>query len=399
MFKRLLYVALCAVLAMITTNCNDEPDPDPTPNGKNETVHRTILVYMAAYNSLGSAEADTGDIDEMLEAARNDDFNGGRLLLYHADLTGNTVLSEVTADGLKELVDYNSDGLSSVSAARMRKVIADAKSLAPADEYGIILWSHGDGWLQDGIDETASTSAQQSPGIKAFGSERGYKMNITTLADVLDGENFAFVYFDCCYMASIEVEYELRHVTPYIVGSSCELPVDGMPYNQNLRCLFADEADLVGSARNTYNLYMNTISDNGFWQTCTMSVVRTAGLENLAAATKRIYEQADSCMPEDYKPQKFMTTTTCYYYDFGHYIKALASDQDYLDWQAALNDCIVYSVATPTIWQQVKIESYSGLSTYIFTSESDAIAQRKNYATLSWYDDVASALFSHQTNV
>jgi hypothetical protein len=215
-------------------------------------------------------------------------------------------------------------------------------------------------------------------------------MNITTLASALSGEGFAFVYFDCCYMAAVEVEYELRNVTPYIVASASELPVDGMPYDKNLRYLFADNFDLVGSATNTFNTYNEQV---GFWQTCTMSVVRTAGLDDLAAATRKIYQSAETCYPEGYQPQKYMTSNRCYYYDLADYIRAIASDEDYANWQTALSNCIIYEAATPTLWQELNIDTHCGLSTYIFTSADDEIAANRNYNTLSWYNDVVSYLF------
>ncbi len=387
-FKRLIFIAVAAILSVGISGCHKDEDTT-------KKTHRTILVYMAACNSLGSADADDNDIAEMLTAVKNGDLNGGRLLLYHADVNANVKLYDVTVDGLVELHDYSNDGLSSVKAERMLNVIADAKRIAPAEEYGLILWSHGSGWLQDGLDESATTATTQSKSQKSFGLERNTRMNITTLANVLNGQGFAFVYFDCCYMGSIEVAYELRDTTPYIVASVSELPVDGMPYDKNLKCLFADNFDLVGAATNTFNFYND---QSGFWQTCTMSVIRTAGLGNLAAATRYIYEKAETCYPTGYKPQPFMADATCYYYDLGDYVKALASDEDYASWQTALNNCLLYTAATPTLWQQVLIDSHSGFSTYIFKSEDDAVAARKNYDTLSWYTDVVSALFNKTDN-
>lgn len=378
--KHLIYTALLSVCLISIISCKND-------NEQTTEAQRTILVYMAAYNSLGSAGADTLDINEMVKAAKEYGFNGGRLILYHSDVYGNQTLNEVTANGVVKLKSYE-DGLTSVYAKRMSDVIADTKRIAPAKQYGIILWSHGDGWLQNGIE---NDEVSRGTKFKAFGLESGKKMNITTLANVLDGQNFSFIYFDCCYMASVEAEYELRNAAPYIVGSVSELPVDGMPYDQNLRYLFADNADLVGAAQNTFNLYNN---QTGFWQTCTMSVVRTSGLDALAAATREIYRKAETCYPANYKPQKFMTESSCYYFDFADYVKVLASDEDYVEWQTALNNCIVYAAATPTLWQTLAINSHCGLSTYILSDEDDALAARRNYNTLSWYDDVVSALFN-----
>lgn len=378
--KHLAYIVSLTICLVIAASCKN--DVEPTTEAQ-----RTILVYMAAHNSLGTAGADTLDINEMVKAAKQYGFNGGRLILYHADVNGNQTLNEVTANGVVKLKDYDNT-LTAVYASRMEEVISDAKRLSPAKQYGIILWSHGDGWLQNGIEET---DVSRSSKFKAFGMDGSKKMNITTLASVLEGKNFAFIYFDCCFMASVETEYELRNASPYIVASVSELPVDGMPYNQNLSYLFADNFDLVGAATNTFNLYNDQV---GFWQTCTMSVVRTAGLDALAAATREIYRKAETSYPAGYSPQRFMTGSSCYYYDLGDYIHALASDEDYAEWLTALNNCIVYSAATPTLWQELTINAHCGLSTYILSSETDAIAAKRNYNTLSWYDDVVSYLFN-----
>lgn len=398
---RFIAISLLFVMLAATTGCkHNTPEPEVKEN-----AHRTILVYMAANNSLGysnensageSVRADTLDIHEMQIAAKNGDLNGGRLLVYHADIYGTAKLYEITAKGMTELKSYANDGLSSIHAQRMKNVIADAKEAAPADDYGLILWSHGDGWLQDGLDESTSTTPASSK-RKAFGLDNANnkKMNITTLASVLNGENFSFIYFDCCYMASVEVEYELRNVTQYIVASVSELPLDGMPYDENLKYLFATNANLVGAATNTYNYY-NKFTD--YWRTCTISVVRTAGLDNLAAATKYIYAKAEKCMPDGYYPQRFVVSGLTYYYDLGDYVKALATDEDYASWTSALDNCVLYKAATPYLWPtlsyQLAIRAHSGLSTYIFTSADDTIASKRNYSTLSWYNDVVAYLFN-----
>ncbi len=397
--NKLVYTLLAAISVIVFSSCKDNNSPDD----KDKTVHRTIIVYMAANNSLGNANtnsngkvvlADTLDIYEMKQAAKKGDLNGGRLILYHANKQGEAKLYEVTAKGLTQLRDYADDGLSSINASRMRKVFADAKAVAPAKEYGLIVWSHGSGWQQTGIDDPDVTSKNKSP-HKAILQENGKWMNITTFASAIKDQNFAFVYFDCCFMASVEVAYEMRNATPYIVGSVSEIPLDGMPYDENLRCLFATNADLVGAATNTYNYY-NKFSENNYWRTCTMSVIRTAGLDNLAAATRNIYEKAEATMPSGYEPQKFYANN-CVYFDLGDYVKALANDEDYATWQTALNNCIVYKANTPYLWPswtsyQIELKAHCGLSTYIFTSKNDSKAESRNYDTLSWYTDVVSYL-------
>lgn len=205
--SQFLHILICLVTALLLplfVSCSDSPEPEPAKS------HRTVLVYMAACNSLGSAGFDKLDLDEMQSAVRAGQLDGGRLLVFHAGTSGNYKLLEITPEEIVTLKMYNENGEhSSVSAKFMSQVIDDTKRLAPADSYGLVLWSHGLGWLQNGItDDFADGISSQS-----WGEERGRTMNISSLAAALSGKNLDFVYFDCCFMASVEVAYELRHVT------------------------------------------------------------------------------------------------------------------------------------------------------------------------------------------
>lgn len=367
----------------LLTACHDEPDPAPVP-----TVDRTVLVYMVASNNLGAGRYDLSDISEMQKAAQAGDITDGRLLVYHVPSSGDPVLKEVTASGVDTLVMYDSETLS-VSSKRMRAVFDDMQRLAPARDYGLVLWSHGSGWLQDGIDDELDNAGDKVAPL-AFGQDKGQKMNLTTLARTLEGQNFSFVYFDCCYMGSVEVAYELRHATPLIVGSPSELPVNGMPYDRNVRCFFAPEVDLLTAARNTFDYYDNEF---GSGRTCTISVINTAALDGLAAAVRDIYSSASAPWPAGYKPQRYMTEARCYHFDLAHYMEALAADEARLaEFSKAMSKAVLFEAATPYLWNRLEIKSHCGLSTYIF--ENEAQSRIKGYNTTSWFSDVASVLIA-----
>lgn len=374
-------IAACILygLSSLLFSCctGDGPEPPCLP------VERTVLVYMVASNSLGTGGYDMADLAEMERAAENGDIHDGRLVVYHVPVKGDAVLKEITHRGVDTLKVYDGDACS-VQSGRMEEVIADCKRLAPAENYGLVLWSHADGWLQDGIDEADSESKTY-----AFGLDRGKKMNVTTLASVLDGKDFDFVYFDCCYMGAVEVAYELRNVTGHIVASASELIVTGMPYDKNVECFFSDPPDLVKAASNTFDYY-NSQSDD-FYRTCTMSVVSTAGMGRLADITRELYRSATLELPDGHIPQRFMTGSRCYHYDLKDYVHAIAPSGDLLmEWDKALNDVVVYSAATARLWNELPINAHCGLSTYIMKSEQDALT--KGYNTTSWFVDVASQL-------
>lgn len=385
------YLAAGSILLALTA-CSDDPEA-PIEKPVTENASRTVLVYQAANNNLGtpSAAYDVADVKEMIKAAKAGDIGDGRLLVYRGAYRTAPLLLEITKEKL-DTIKYYSDDTLSVDSRRLSQVLKDMTTIAPANEYGLVLWSHGSGWLQDGME--APTVANRS-----FGSESGKTMNITTLKEVLEaGPKLQWLYFDCCFMASIETVYELRHTAPVIVASPTELPVNGMPYDLNIKEFFrSGTADMVQAATNTFNSYDNLV---GAYRTCTMSVINTGALDALADATAAIYKQAQSALPDGFEGQRYEEASQlkCRYFDFRHYVNALCFDDNgtqrfenakelMTNFDAALKDCIKYEDSTPMLWASIPLTYHSGLSTYILRN-SDSITYR-NYNTLSWYDKVA----------
>lgn len=390
--KRLTSIVAVIFLAVTAASCSSKDEPEERPS------EHTVIVYMAACNSLGSGGCDQKDLIEMQEAVAGNNLPG-QVLVYRGDIDGNAKLYRVTAEGLKPLRDYTSDGLSSVHSERMIRVLKDARTLAPAHSYGLVLWSHGNGWLQTGIEDIEEVQPL------AWGEDRGRVMNITTLRRVLRQSGiWAYVYFDCCFMASVEVEYELRDTTPYIIGSATELLLDGMPYEKNLPCLFEyADGGLVRAATNTFNYYNTKTSPKD--RTCTISVVFTAALNDVAAACRDILATGKGKLPDGFKQQPFMVESRCWFYDMGHYYDGLcqyiSEDATQPEGQgvqlktaldAAISRAVIYAAATPRLWNRISLEYHCGLSTYPL--ENAAAASTKNYNTLAWYSDVSQHAFN-----
>lgn len=381
--KIILIFTLISIVAL--TSCKSGNDIPPIIGNP-----RTILVYMAAGNSLGIYGYDNADLGEMRKAVAAGALQGGRLLVYHADRQGNATLFELTEQGDVSIKSYGDDGLSSVHGTRMLSVIEDARRAAPSEQFGIVLWSHGLGWLQTGINDPDYPVARvENPDAMrpcSWGEERSNTMNITTLAQVLDQVQPDFVYFDCCYMANVEVAYQMRNSTDWIVGSATELLAEGMPYHLTLPFLFRpDYADLEGAARATFQ-YISEKADP-VDRTCTMSVIRTSALPELADAAQAIHAASTSLYPPGYFPQAFMVDRVCYFFDLDHYMQALcdvAPNGEALRnrWNLALASTVTYADATPYIWNTKPIDHHCGLSTYILYDADQADV--KNYKVLDW---------------
>ncbi|MCM1452220.1 MAG: clostripain-related cysteine peptidase [Clostridium sp.] len=381
-----LIFSLLAGIALSACGSSDEPTPP-----KEKGVKRTVLVYMLASNNLGDDNGndfDRLDLEEMLEGAKKGALNGGRLLVYHAEYAG-AQMKEVTAEGITSLKTYD-DGALSVSSTRMRDVIDDMKSLAPAEDYGLILWGHATGWLQDGIDDPIDDRAKIQFYSYGYDQNRKNYMNTSTLARTLEGQGLSFIYFDCCLMGSAEALYEMKDAAPRMIASATEVPGRGSPYDLVLPYLFsAGEADLEGASRAYFNYYKTNPSKADGCPVST-AVINATKLGALAQATRKIYEQATETCPEGYIGQLLYTNTN--YNDFGHYVMTLAGSENplYAEWKKALDEAVEYKEASESIWGIRPIEHFCGLSTFVIKKPSDA--SRSNYNTLRWYDDVASAL-------
>ena len=365
---------------------SDEPD---VPK---EKAPRTVLTYIIATNNLGSSGFDSADLEEMKTAAATGALDSGcRWLVYHAPADASSPrLLELKPGGFVELATYESG--SNATAARMHGVMRDMERLAPADSYGLVLWSHATGWLEDGLDE-----AEWSP--RSFGSDFGSKMNVTTLARVLAEHNFDYVYFDACYMATVEVAYELRKAVRYIVGSPSELPVEGMPYHENVPLLLDGSAEsLVKAATNTFRYYnAKPLLDD---RTCTMSVISTGALDDLATATRAIYGATPLPHPGNDVTNYRGTARQGYSIDFGEYVNAIASDAGLggrlvSDFNSALRRSVLYCAATEYLWGRWPMYAPTGLATYVFNRPEDFDV--RGYKALQWASDVVSEHVEHNT--
>ncbi len=377
---RSLHIISIYIIATILTGCSDDsltPAPEPAP----EAVHRNLLIYMVSNNSLGTSNFDQYDINEMMAAAK-EGFGDNRVLLFRAATDRTQTLNEVTPEGLVTLATYDSS-ISAISPERIQAVISDSRTLAPADDYALVLWSHSDAWLSP----TSGSDASQQ---RSFGDDGGKHLAIPDLASALEPWEFSYIYFDCCYMANVETLYEMRHCADWAVASAIELPAAGMNYTVNLPLLLLPEPDLTGAARATYNYY-NALTDEN--RTCAMSVVNLKALDQLAAVTRELYLNAEA-PGNDYSPQRFdPLSKEGYLFDLADYIDAHSQmEAELLDrWHSALENAVVYRAATPKIWGLYEINAHCGLSTYILPSAS--YASTRGYDTLQWWTDVASAKF------
>lgn len=382
--KKYFVIILALLFFIIGTSCNNNVEPKITSIAK-----RTVVIYMIATNTLSSNSKD--DLNEISATIQNIEMNNCRLLIYKDSYSELPQLLEYKR-GTKSLQiishkTYDNE-TSSTTIERMKQVFDDVVNIAPANDYGLILWSHASGWAQ-------SLAARSNISPLNFGDDNGKEMSISDLTEALPSGMFSFVYSDACYMSCIEVVYELRNKIKYFVGSVTELPADGMDYTNNLPCFFEDNANLIQACRNTFNKYNRL---NGQSRTCTISLIDCSKLDVLASICKNIHQLGVSTTPT-HQLQRYKYTSPYLFYDFAQYTKSInatnSSNNSQIaslkeDFEAIMPQVVVYKATTPTIFSQFTIDAnvYSGLSTYILGTTSTSGINESYYKTLSWYKDV-----------
>lgn len=382
---KLLTILLIFITGVLSA-CGNSDEPAA------ETIKtkRTVLVYMMAANNLDAYSS--SDINEMKTAVASMPEDT-RWLIYYTPNNRNqrARLYELTTEGEVDIQTYEQG--TSATVARMRQVIDDMKTAAEARSYGLVIWGHGTGWKQNGIDDPDSPNPSLIKPL-SIGNDFGEWMNVTALRTALTGQEFDFIYFDDCLMASVEVAYELRNVADYIVGSAAELPANGMPYDKNLPLLLSGTRnDLIAAARNTFDYYKD---NSKAW--CTMTVIDTQYLDQLAAATREIYKITPLPHPGDNVTNYCGRDRWGMHIDFGEYVTALVEstpDAAYLgpEFEQALAKTVIYADATDKILYnngsgESTVYHHSGLSTNVFTVAS-GITQN-GYDQLQWTGDVVA---------
>lgn len=364
-------VIVCALLIFFLSCGKDEPQVK---------TKRTILVYMVASNSLSSCDVD--DVNEMIASISRNNMNNCRLLIYWVTKNDDPKLIEIKKKDNKVVTlvqkKYNSN-IRSTTKERMQAVINDVLDIAPAEDYGLILWSHASGWA------SSLTARYASHSLTDFGDDFGTTMPVDVLADALPDNVFSFVYADACYMAGIEVVYELKDKIRYFIGSVTELPADGMDYINNIPVFFSDNLDLTKCCENTFNKYDKMY---GSKRTCTISLIDCSKLNELAKLCNTIHKNDNNINISSI--QRYKYNSPYLFYDFAQYTSLLSTESQKEELDLLLKEIVIYKKSTPYIFNQFQINevNYSGLSTYIMgTTQSNGVNEGY-YKILDWYNDV-----------
>ena len=392
---------MTAVLMMASCITNEKVD---------DKKNRTVLVFIGADNNLSNiANSNIYSMNSCISSG----MDNSNLLVF--------VDRKDVPPALLHIHDFKIDTVArypekdSSDPMVLREVIDYVTENWEAESFGLVMWSHGTGWLptsqlhyvapnmkyaqsRDGRTPYNTVNEERNNPFaytKAFawedrkGETPAYKcMDLDGMVEAIPDGVFDFIVFDACYMGNVEVVYALRNKANSIVSSCYEIVSYGFPYHIVTRDLM--NGNLLKSCNEFYNYY-NSMS--GWEQMAGVSLVKTEGLDSLARCFRKIISEYGDRVPDIdvSKVQCFDRFTNHVFYDLEDFVVKLGASKELMtEFRLQMERCVEFKISTPYIFpgdrEEIKVNSYCGLCVYIPLAKYDESGLNDDYRKTEWSD-------------
>lgn len=320
--KKICDFIIATLFIVIGVSCSNGDSPDG-PDVPVTPVGQTVFMFFPWSNNLLSDFRRT--VEDMQTVVAQRSMKDERIMVFMATSEREAVLFELKKQNGRCLTDtlrrYSDRPFT--SRQWLTSLFSEVITLAPASRYGMVVGCHGLAWVpvqgqrnarkrlgsQERIDEEDNLYKEekidkegddlmhfevQGPVTTRFigGTYPETQIETTDLADAMADAGFhtEYILFDACYMSSVEVAYELKDVTHYLIASPTEVLSYGFPYTTmgkhllgtpNYKCI----VDSFISFYSSYNLPYGTVAVTD----CTQLDALAAIAQQInAAATEQI---------------------------------------------------------------------------------------------------------------
>ena len=386
------YILAVVLSAVLFSSCINEEYEGPDP----DLPARTILVWLGGDNNLSD---ETG---RKIEALRQGwTYTGNKCLIYQDSRDGARLLRlrggcRTTPTPYVEIVrEYGAEN--SASPATFARVLREVADEYPADSYGLIFFSHASGWLPAGTLQNPQKQRKRSRsiGVDDGGTGRA-EMEIAEFAAAIPDGMFDFIVFETCLTAGVEVAYELRGKSDYMLASAAEIVSPGFTpvYPSALRLLCNTAVETRTALEAFGHAWMNYVATNytGARRSATLSLIDIDETSPLAARTQAALRTRSAEAPDLSRLQHFDrpgsygdSPALPRFFDLDEWVEEVADPDEYEAFRAQLERTVVWKAATETFMagqNGFTVRRHSGLTTYV---EQDAFPDlNQAYRRLSW---------------
>ena len=246
-----------------------------------------------------------------------------------------------------------SAGSSLAEKAGMTAALKYVQEHFPSKQYGMVLSSHGTGWLPEGYYASGQASGGQIS-LQSFGSEdivsggtsRSYELDVRDLADCIPF-HLDYLVFDACLMGGVEVAYELKDVCDLIAFCPTETLTDGFNYQTlSPHLLEGPTPDVQKVCQDFFDMYD---SRSGGQRAATVTLVDCRKMQSLATVCKGLFAQyRESLRNAPYAQiQPYFRGSKHWFYDLEDIlVKCGITESELRTLRSAMDECIIYKAAT-----------------------------------------------------
>ena len=331
---------------------------------------KTVLLYMVANNNLSY------DAENSISRLQNGYIPAeeGNLLVYKHCAGMDPVLLHIKKGEEGTVVAdtaYRFPPRVSATKSALTQALNVTQALFPADSYGLILWSHGTGWIPPLASSSSAAQEQRSGSCpeRTFGLDGKVELEIRDLAQAIPYK-LSFMLMDACFMGGIETAYEVKDSVDYYIGSPAEILTESFPYHKIMQHIFKSTPDYAAVCREYYDYYN---AKSGAERSATVALMDCSKLAEVAEVAKRVFDQygesiasLDLSLLQPY----FRGSSSKYFYDLKDLVDAIADASLSAELAAALERAVPYKAATP-YFIELPIRSFCGVSTYVPGNPAD----------------------------
>lgn len=387
-FKKIL-VAAAALLTLVSCSLFEPEDPAP---------YRVTIMYAAAKSNLYSSISQ--DIEEFCRGSLPTKKSADIFLVYSHMPGVNPATRRLEYDYPTEpvlfrawrdpdgtyrrdtLITYPDSDISSTPEV-MSKVLNDIRELFPAPHYGLVISSHGKGWIPTGYSENNSSILFSPPATRELCIELvdGSGINVNQLPAAIPYK-LDYLAMDACLMGNIETAYEVRNLCDLLLVSPTEVLTDGFRY-QTIGSLLTNVHDpALTSVAQEYFDHFNSLS--GSFQSASITLLDCKKLEPLAEVCRKLvgkYRDAIVSTPDNTVKRYFYNELHWFYDMRDIFVKAGIDEQELQELDDALDNAIIYARHTDHFFS-LKMEDMCGLAMY--KPDPDLSELNEFYKTLAW---------------
>lgn len=379
MKKFTCFLLLIHALIVGMVSCSDDTlDVD-------DYTKQTIFVYMpwsGSDTSSGLYSYFQVNLDSIERAIKRDKgLDGTRVMVFLSSSADHSSLYEITYTNgdVAHVPVREYTGHDYATSEGLANLLNEVVTYAPALNYAMIIGGHGSGWTykEDWEDyptramelENKIHPAEGVPLTRFFGSvsDNDYAMNVEDLAAAIEstGLKMQYVLFDDCYMSNVETAYALRNVTNFLVASTSEVMVLGMPYYSLWTYLASGTPNYERIVTGFYQFYSTYTVPCG-----ALSAIDCRQMENLAAIMSEINAAATFDESKRAEVQVLDGFSPNLFYDLGSYVKSLdITNSLRMRFENQLSATVKAAESTEYVYtalkgsnQLIKVEDYSGIT-------------------------------------